>query len=86
MYKRQIMDRKYLYYYAADGIKRIDITQKTCNPQLVLKETANQELPDYFYPYNNKIYYTNTYLSLIHIYIAIDELGSIAFVVIIFSK
>lgn len=56
-----IMDRKYLYYYAADGIKRIDITQKTCNPQLVLKETANQELPDYFYPYNNKIYYTNTY-------------------------
>lgn len=59
--KYHMMDRQYLYYYVADGIKQIDITQKTCNPKLVLKETEDQELPDYFYPYNNKIYYTNTY-------------------------
>lgn len=56
-----IMDRRYVYYYAEGGIKRIDITQKNCNPELVLKETKEQQSPDDFHPYNDKIYYTDVY-------------------------
>lgn len=56
-----IMDRRYVYYYAEGGIKRIDITQKNCNPELVLKETKEQQSPDDFHPYNDKIYYTDIY-------------------------
>ena len=56
-----IMDRRYIYYYAEGGIKRIDITQKNCNPELALKETKEQQSPDDFHPYNDKIYYTDVY-------------------------
>lgn len=56
-----IMDRQYVYYYAEGGIKRIDITQKNCNPELALKETKEQQSPDDFHPYNDKIYYTDVY-------------------------
>lgn len=42
-------------------LRELILPKKRVIPKLVLKETANQELPDYFYPYNNKIYYTNTY-------------------------
>lgn len=56
-----IMDRRYVYYYAEEGIKRIDITQKSCNPELALKETKDQQSPDDFHPYNDKIYYTDVY-------------------------
>ena len=56
-----MMDRRYVYYYAEGGIKRIDITQKNCNPELVLEETKNQQVPDDFHPYNDKIYYRDVY-------------------------
>ena len=56
-----MMDRRYVYYYAEGGIKRIDITQKNCNPELALKETKDQQSPDDFHPYNDKIYYRDVY-------------------------
>ena len=56
-----MMDRRYVYYYVESGIKRIDITQKNCNPELVLEETKNQQVPDDFHPYNDKIYYRDVY-------------------------
>lgn len=54
-------DRRYVYYYAEGGIKRIDITQKTCNPELAFKETEDLQSPDDFLPYNDKIYYRDVY-------------------------
>ena len=54
-------DRRYVYYYAEGGIKRIDITQTTCNPELAFKETEDLQSPDDFLPYNDKIYYRDVY-------------------------
>ena len=51
------IDRRYVYYYAEDGIKRINITQKNCNPELVFEINTNQEYPYVFSPYNDTIYY-----------------------------